>query len=96
MQMSDGNLTLHIIVKGKVQGIGYRASAKHIAEKTGVRGSVRNLSDGSVEVYAQGDEKSTRQFVEELKNLKGIAQVDNFSVESYQSPKEYPDFKIVF
>lgn len=94
--MSDRYLTLHIIIKGKVQGVGYRATAKHLADKTGVKGCVKNLSDGSVEVYIQGSEDKTHHFIEELKNLKGIARVDNFSVENYESPKKYNDFQIMF
>lgn len=44
----------HFRVSGRVQGVGYRAFAVRAAAGTGVRGYVRNLSDGRVEVYAIG------------------------------------------
>jgi len=44
------------IVSGKVQGVFFRASARAEAERLRLRGYARNLSDGSVEVVAIGDE----------------------------------------
>ncbi len=44
------------IVKGRVQGVGFRYFTNHIASRIGVYGYVKNLWDGSVEVYAIGTE----------------------------------------
>ena len=41
-------------VRGRVQGVGFRFFAVRVAEQIGVKGYVRNLDDGSVEVYAIG------------------------------------------
>jgi acylphosphatase len=43
------------IVSGRVQGVFYRDSCQQMARRLGVRGSVRNRHDGSVEVVAEGD-----------------------------------------
>ncbi len=43
------------IVRGKVQGVWFRASTRAQAERLGLRGHARNLADGSVEVIAAGD-----------------------------------------
>lgn len=43
------------IVRGRVQGVGYRIFALRVAQQLGVRGYARNLHDGSVEVVATGD-----------------------------------------
>ncbi len=44
------------IVRGRVQGVGYRVFALRVAQQLGVCGYARNLHDGSVEVVATGDE----------------------------------------
>jgi len=45
------------LVRGRVQGVGYRFFAQRAAESLGLAGYVRNLDDGRVEVYAVGPEK---------------------------------------
>lgn len=45
----------HYVVKGRVQGVGFRAFVNHSANALGVRGWVRNRDDGSVEVLAMGN-----------------------------------------
>lgn len=51
---ADEKLCLRCRVEGRVQGVFYRASARHRALELGVSGFARNLSDGSVEVRACG------------------------------------------
>lgn len=55
------------IVSGRVQGVGYRDFVKNCAIAFGIRGLVRNLGNGSVEVFAQGDAKDIARFVSFLK-----------------------------
>jgi len=50
-------LTRIYIVRGTVQGVGYRYFVQNAARELGVNGTVRNLSDGSVEVVAVGHER---------------------------------------
>ena len=56
-------LRLDLVIEGRVQGVGYRYSAKIKAESLGIRGSVQNLSDGSVFVKAQGEKEAIDDFV---------------------------------
>ncbi len=55
------------LAKGRVQGVGYRAFCAHEATRMGITGYAKNLPDGRVEVVAEGDESTLRQFVERLR-----------------------------
>ncbi len=55
--------TVHLIIKGKVQGVIYRATAKNMAEKIGLNGWIKNTSDGYVESVATGNERQLDQFI---------------------------------
>jgi len=59
----ESELRLDLIIEGRVQGVGYRYSAKMEAESLGIRGSVQNLRDGSVFVTAQGEKQVMDNFV---------------------------------
>jgi acylphosphatase len=52
----------NIKVTGKVQGVFFRASTKAVADQLGVKGFVKNLSDGSVYIEAEGDEFALEYF----------------------------------
>jgi acylphosphatase len=54
--------TKHYLIKGLVQGVYYRASARKTAEALGLTGWVRNTPHGDVEAIASGDEKSLEKF----------------------------------
>ena len=47
---------LHLVIKGVVQGVCYRLHTQREAQRLGLRGWVRNLRDGSVELTAEGPE----------------------------------------
>ena len=57
---------LKINFKGRVQGVGFRFHALRIATDLNLTGSVKNLYDGSVEVYVQGSTENIDAFVREL------------------------------
>ena len=56
--------TIHILVKGKVQGVFYRATAKHVAMDLGLKGWVKNTEDGDVEMTVTGEQKTIDDFVQ--------------------------------
>jgi acylphosphatase len=53
-EKSDLRLTRRYVVRGSVQGVGFREFARRRAQELGVTGTVRNLDDGTVEVIASG------------------------------------------
>ncbi|MGC8587186.1 MAG: acylphosphatase [Candidatus Micrarchaeia archaeon] len=70
-----------IIVKGKVQGVGYRWFVRQSAKGIGIKCAARNLKDGSVEIFAEGEKDSINGIVSLLKNRKPpAASVDSIEV----------------
>lgn len=58
---------LHAIVRGRVQGVGYRWFVQREASALGLSGGVRNLRDGTVEVEAEGPRNALEALVERLR-----------------------------
>jgi acylphosphatase len=55
------------VVSGRVQGVGFRFFASRAAREHGVKGWVRNLPDGSVETFAEGEEEAVAGYIEKLR-----------------------------
>ena len=53
----------HIIYKGRVQGIGFRFTVERVALNLGVVGWVKNLANGNVEVVAEAEEETIKNFL---------------------------------
>lgn len=49
------NARVHILVEGRVQGVCFRYECRHLAAQLGLRGWVKNLDDGGVEIVAEGE-----------------------------------------
>jgi acylphosphatase len=56
--------TIHLTIKGKVQSVFYRATAKEVAEEIGVTGWVKNTKDGSVEIVATGNSGQLQKLIQ--------------------------------
>jgi acylphosphatase len=59
---------VHLVIRGRVQGVGFRSFALREAQRLGVSGRVRNLADGAVEVEAEGERASLEQLVQALRS----------------------------
>lgn len=86
----------HLIVKGKVQGVGFRAKVERCAKARGVKGCVKNLPDGTVEIYAELSADQVDGFVQRLKEGKSLGKIEHISVEESRLHKEFSDFEIIF
>ena len=85
---------VHIIVSGVVQGVSFRAYAREAARALGVRGYVRNLPTGAVEIVAEGDESALGRLVEWARRGPPLAEVEHVEV-SYSEPTgAFKDFGI--
>jgi len=61
---------------GRVQGVGFRATAREIAAELGLTGHVRNVEDGSVEAVASGTDDRLDRFAERLRTAFGLKPQD--------------------
>ena len=59
--------TVHVLVQGTVQGVGFRYHCAYTAQELGVVGQVRNLPDGDVQVMAQGEADAVARLISWLK-----------------------------
>ncbi|WP_191559653.1 acylphosphatase [Metabacillus idriensis] len=87
--------TLHIIVNGRVQGVGFRFHAQMMASANDLTGWVKNREDGSVEIMAQGENKQLEDFLKDLKKGNRYAKVDDMSVKGELQSETFSEFKIV-
>lgn len=83
-----------IIVSGIVQGVGYRFFAERWASQLGIKGYVKNLWNGDVEVVAQGDESALNAFIEKLRKGPRAAVVSKVSIEYEPVSENFLDFTI--
>lgn len=72
-------------VSGRVQGVGYRYYAAHVATEMGIVGTVRNLSDGGVEAVAEAEEASLHEFLKALRHGPHAAEVTEIAT-AWDSP----------
>lgn len=86
---------MHAIVKGNVQGVGFRAMTRYYATGLEVTGTVRNLVDGTVEICAHGSKKRLEELMQKLKDEAFPSQIEEASIAFF--PVEYPheDFRII-
>jgi len=81
-------------VRGRVQGVGYRYFTQRIALRLGVRGWVRNLPNGDVEVYAEADGAILARFREELERGPTSSEVDAVTEVAAARTDRYSSFEI--
>ncbi|KQT01159.1 acylphosphatase [Cellulomonas sp. Leaf395] len=83
----------HLVVSGWVQGVGFRWSVSREARRLGVRGWVRNRSDGTVEAVAEGPEDAVAALVAWCRSGPGGAQVTGVDVTD-EAPEGLSGFEI--
>jgi len=81
------------LISGRVQGVGFRYFTEDVARREGVRGWVRNLPDGRVEVAADGDAESVERFERWIRHGPRGARVDEFDV-SDDVPGDHAGFSV--
>ena len=85
----------HIIFIGRVQGVGFRFTAFNIANRCGLTGFVRNLFDGTVEMFAQGPAEAVDDCIRDIAEEFG-GYLRETKIEETPADPKYEDFKITF
>jgi len=86
--------TVHLIIKGKVQGVFYRVRAKKTAYKNGITGWVRNTPAGDVEMMATASQNALDSFIEWCRKGPAAAKVSNVEV-TEKEEQLFDEFTII-
>lgn len=73
------------VVRGDVQGVGFRATAKYIADRKGLNGTARNLQDGSVEIVLDGPRAALEQFLRDIEQRLPTGCIQKVEISDYSS-----------
>ena len=82
-----------VYYSGRVQGVGFRFTASHIARQFAVTGFVRNLADGRVELVAEGDRQEVKKFLAALADNMA-ANIKNVDSHEGTATGEFTGFEI--
>jgi len=84
-----------VIYRGRVQGVGFRYTAHHIAQRYAVTGYVKNLRDGSVELVAEGAAPEIQRMLAEIA-AEMAGNIDAADVRVESASGKYPSFEVAF
>jgi len=85
---------IHLIIKGKVQGVFFRAFIEKTADELKLAGFVRNKKDGTVEVVAEGEKSALEQLIDACRKGPRSAEVTDIDVEWEVFKGEFGDFLV--
>lgn len=92
---NDTKVRAHIWVKGRVQGVGFRAHVEYHARQIGgLTGWVRNVGYDTVEAVAEGERPNVERLIEMMKQGPRASRVDESKVEWETSTGEFQEFGV--
>jgi len=87
---------IRLVLEGLVQGVGLRYNVKQEADRLDLKGYVRNLPDGRVEIVAQGEEKNIKALLYWLRTSQTFAEIEKIKEERLASGDDYQEFIIKY
>ncbi len=88
-------IAVHISVYGEVQGTGFRTWTKEQADKLNLSGWTRKASDGSIEIFSQGEEEKINDFVSICWDGPNMAFIDEVLVKDTNPDDSFSGFEIL-
>ena len=85
---------VQLFVRGRVQGVFFRASTQREAKRLGISGWVKNRPDGSVEILAEGEEDRLKELLAWANRGPSAARVERVDVRWRSFSGDYHDFRI--
>jgi len=85
---------LKIIVKGMVQGVGFRYFCYEKANEFGINGYAKNLYNGDVEIMAEGEEALLNEFVKIVNIGPRFSEVNSLKIDEIECENRYNSFRI--
>jgi len=85
---------IRLYISGTVQGVFFRGFIKENAEKLGVKGFIRNLEDGRVEVFIEGNPDEVRKMIEICKKGPRHSEIKNVE-EKIERFQDFKQFKVL-
>ena len=88
------NITRQVFYEGRVQGVGFRATVKNLARGYDVTGNVRNLQDGRVELWVQGEAGEVAEFLQAIEESEVKGHIKKTEVHNATDAKSFRGFEI--
>ena len=86
---------IEVFYSGQVQGIGFRLNVERLAVDLDIRGWVKNLSDGRVQLVGEAVEEALKDFLERIKQRFSVY-ISDIDLQWLAATGEFPDFQIRF
>lgn len=86
----------HIYVSGRVQGVFFRATVESIAKQFRLKGYVKNLPDGRVEIVAEGEKQALEHLINWARRGTRLAKIEEVEATWQEPTGEFGDFHISY
>ena len=87
---------VHVIAQGRVQGVGFRFFVREQAVKCSIKGCVKNLTDGKVEIFAEGEKELLDDFIRKVGKGPIFGRISKLIVNPAEPTNKFTKFNILF